>query len=39
MKFYEEKNLVLYLDDTFERLKKFPENYVDMIFADQPYFL
>ena len=39
MKYYFEKNLVLYLDDTFERLKKFPENYVDMIFADPPYFL
>ena len=39
MKFYSEENLVLYLDDTFERLKKFPENYIDMIFADPPYFL
>jgi len=39
MKFYEEKNLVLYLDDTFEKLKKIPENYVDIIFADPPYFL
>ena len=39
MKYYFEKNLVLYLDDTFERLKKFPENYIDMIFADPPYFL
>mgnify|MGYP003571369108 CR=1 FL=1 len=39
MKYYSEENLVLYLDDTFERLKNFPENYVDMIFADPPYFL
>ena len=39
MKFYSEENLVLYLDDTFEKLKNFPENYVDMIFADPPYFL
>ena len=39
MKFYEEKNIVLYLEDTFERLQKIPDNYVDMIFADPPYFL
>lgn len=39
MKYYEEKNIVLYLDDTFERLKKFPNEYVDIIFADPPYFL
>ena len=34
MKFYSEKNLILYLDDTFERLKKFPDNYVDMILME-----
>lgn len=39
MEYYKEENIVLYLDDTFERLKKFPNNYVDMIFADPPYFL
>lgn len=39
MKYYSENNLVLYLDDSFERLKKFPDEYFDMIFADPPYFL
>lgn len=39
MKYYSEKDIVLYLDDSFERLKKFPDEYVDMIFADPPYFL
>lgn len=39
MKYYTEKNLALYLDDSFERLPKFPAEYVDMIFADPPYFL
>ena len=31
MKYYSENNLILYFDDTFERLKKFPADYVDMI--------
>ncbi len=39
LKFYSEKNIILYLDDTFERLEKMPDEYVDMIFADPPYFL
>jgi len=39
LRYYSEENIVLYLDDTFERLQKIPNEYVDMIFADPPYFL
>lgn len=34
-----QKNFALYLGDCLEELKRFPENYFDMIFADPPYFL
>lgn len=37
--FFEDDNVVLYLDDCFSLLKKFEEKSVDMIFADPPYFL
>ena len=37
--FYKDDYSALYLADTFEQLKKFPDEYVDMIFADPPYFL
>ncbi|MBR2774342.1 MAG: site-specific DNA-methyltransferase [Selenomonadaceae bacterium] len=37
--FYKDENSELYLADTFEQLKKFPAESVDMIFADPPYFL
>ncbi len=33
------KNFALYQGDCLEELKRFPENYFDMIFADPPYFL
>ncbi len=33
------KNFALYHGDCLEELKRFPENYFDMIFADPPYFL
>ena len=36
-KYYEEKNIHLYLGDSIEILKKIEENSVDMIFADPPY--
>lgn len=39
MEYYREKNIILFLDDSFERLKKIPAECVDMIFADPPYFL
>lgn len=34
-----QKNFALYHGDCLEELKRFPENYFDMIFADPPYFL
>ena len=34
-----EGNFVLYNGDSFNLLKKFPENSIDMIFADPPYHL
>ncbi len=37
--YYKKSNFTLYHADTLEFLKKFPENSVDMIFADPPYFL
>ena len=39
MKYYSDENFVLFLDDSFEKLKELKEKSVDMIFADPPYFL
>ena len=39
MEYYKEKNIILFLDDTFERLQKISIESVDMVFADPPYFL
>lgn len=36
---YKADGFALYLGDSLELLKKFPENSVDMIFADPPYLL
>ncbi|MFH1424644.1 MAG: DNA methyltransferase [archaeon] len=37
--YYEKPGFKLYHSDSFELLKDLPENSVDMIFADPPYFL
>ena len=37
--FYKDDYSALYLADAFEQLLNFPTEYVDMIFADPPYFL
>jgi len=37
--YYKKTNFTLYHADTLEFLKELPENSVDMIFADPPYFL
>ena len=37
--FYKKSDFTLYNADSLEFLKKLPENSVDMIFADPPYFL
>jgi site-specific DNA-methyltransferase (adenine-specific) len=37
--FYADPNLFLYQDDCLSILKKLPDNSIDMIFADPPYFL
>jgi len=37
--YYKKTNFTLYYADTLVFLKKLPENFVDMIFADPPYFL
>ena len=37
--YYKKPNFTLYHADTLEFLKEFPENSIDMIFADPPYFL
>jgi len=37
--YYKKPNFTLYKADTLEFLKEIPENSVDMIFADPPYFL
>lgn len=37
--FYEEKNITLYHGDCLKLLKDIPDNSIDMIFADPPYFL
>ncbi|MCD4756487.1 site-specific DNA-methyltransferase [bacterium] len=39
MLYYDKEGFKLYLGDSLEILKKFPENGFDMIFADPPYFL
>jgi site-specific DNA-methyltransferase (adenine-specific) len=39
MLFFKDENSALYLNDSFEQLPKFPAEYVDVIFADPPYFL
>lgn len=37
--YYKKNNFTLYLGDCLNVLKEFPENSVDMIFADPPYLL
>ncbi|MCX6816724.1 MAG: site-specific DNA-methyltransferase [Candidatus Beckwithbacteria bacterium] len=37
--YYEKLNFELYLGNSLKLLSQFPENSVDMIFADPPYFL
>jgi len=37
--YFMEGNHCLYKADCIEVMKQFPENYVDMVFADPPYFL
>lgn len=37
--YFFEGNYCLYQGDTLEVMKQLPDNYVDMIFADPPYFL
>ncbi len=37
--YYQNGNFVLYKEDCLKVLEKLPENSVDMIFADPPYFL
>lgn len=38
-KYFTEENFTLYLDDCLDILNKIPDNSIDMIFADPPYFL
>ncbi|MEA3273616.1 MAG: hypothetical protein U9Q72_03435 [Patescibacteria group bacterium] len=37
--YYEKPNFKLYKTDSLEFLAQLPENSIDMIFADPPYFL
>lgn len=37
--YYKDENFCLYNGDCLEVMSKFPDNYVDMIFADPPYML
>ena len=37
--FYSSELCTLWLDDSFQRMKKLPEKSIDVIFADPPYFL
>ena len=37
--YFEDENSALYVGDSLELLKNFPSEYVDIIFADPPYFL
>lgn len=39
MKYYEDKCSILYQDDAFNFMKRIPNNAVDVIVADPPYFL
>ena len=35
--YYKDNNTCLYLDDCIKAMKRLPDNYVDLIFADPPY--
>ena len=37
--YFRDRGVVLFFSDTFEILKQLPRKFVDMIFADPPYFL
>ena len=37
--YYKKDNFTLYQSDSLEILKELPENSIDMVFADPPYFL
>ncbi len=37
--YFKDNNFTLYHGDSIEIMEKFPENSIDMIFADPPYFL
>lgn len=37
--YLEEENMKLYLKDCFKLLREIPDNSIDMVFADPPYFL
>jgi site-specific DNA-methyltransferase (adenine-specific) len=37
--YFKTNDFCLYNGDSLEVLKRFPDNYVDMIFADPPYML
>jgi site-specific DNA-methyltransferase (adenine-specific) len=37
--YFSQDNFVLYNGDSLNLLKELPENSIDMIFADPPYFL
>ena len=37
--YYQNKDLTLYLDDSFKLLTELPSKSIDMVFADPPYFL
>jgi len=37
--YYKKSDFILYNADSLELMKELPENSVDMIFADPPYFL
>jgi site-specific DNA-methyltransferase (adenine-specific) len=36
---FKTNDFVLYNNDSLELMAKFPDNYIDMIFADPPYML
>jgi site-specific DNA-methyltransferase (adenine-specific) len=36
---YKTDDFALYNDDSLEVMSRFPDNYIDMIFADPPYML
>lgn len=37
--FFKTDDFILYNEDSLELMSKFPDNYIDMIFADPPYML